>query len=340
MGFVHPVSTPRLYFNPAVLTASQTLPPFACRALSEPARGSRCPSAALWEMLPFPVNSSSLVRKPAWEQHTRRLRSLLNPETPQWERATPNRLSVQMNYTCHRLLAWLLTLSGPQRHQRFAQSRNRRYTHLKLLPSHFCPAKTLRTKNRGHGPTALCCLPPVWVIQVLGSPQVTVEVYSLQWEQEALHFSGHYAPGQQEEAAAADAPALWGQGVRLDGAWGTGLGDARKSHPRLLSSSAAASTVQFGLVFQPHDVLFAVSDGFMGIIPFVYGALAGTASWVPLGFGGCCGQKPPAEAAAMPGKDCQPRLAPLPQLLPGNYLSEDYISQTCYPELSEGFIKI
>lgn len=41
----------------------------------------------------------------------------------------------------------------------------------------------------------------------------------------------------------------------------------------------------------------------------------------------------------MPGKDYHPRPAPLPQPLSVNYLSEDYIMQTCYSELSEGFKK-
>lgn len=67
--------------------------------------------------------------------------------------------------------------------------------------------------------------------------------------------------------------------------------------------------------------------------------LLGTAGLVRLGFGGCRGQKPEAEATAMPGKDYHPRPAPLPQPLSVNYLSEDYIMQTCYSELSEGFRK-
>ena len=68
--------------------------------------------------------------------------------------------------------------------------------------------------------------------------------------------------------------------------------------------------------------------------------LLGTAGLVRLGFGGCCGQKPEAKAAAMPGKDYHPRPAPLPRPLSVHYLSEDYTMQTRYSELSKGFKKI
>lgn len=60
---------------------------------------------------------------------------------------------------------------------------------------------------------------------------------------------------------------------------------------------------------------------------------------VCVGFGGCRGQNPEPEAAAMPGKDYRARPAPLPRPLSVNYLSEDYIMQMCSSELSKGFKK-
>lgn len=235
--------------------------------------------------------------------------SLLNPETPQQERATPNGLSVQMNHTCCHLLAWLLTLSGPQRHQLFARSWNRHYTHLKPPPSRFCPAKMLNTKNCGHGPSALRCLPPVRVTWVLGSPQVTVEVYSLQQEQEALHFSGHYPPRPARGGSTCRPPSAGGTGGSVRWSTGHRAGRGVEVSPPAALQLRCSFHRRVWAGFQPHDVLFAVSGGFTGIIPFACGALAGTAGWVPWALGDAA-----ARNQGLRQQQCQGKTASLTRL--------------------------